>query len=40
MALPHSAVGWSELGLQCVIVVFPVYTHLLFEVHGLGGDIV
>ena len=27
MALPHFVVG----GLQCVIVVFPDHTHLLFD---------
>ena len=27
VTLPHGTVGWSG----CVIVVFPDYTHLLFE---------
>ena len=28
VVLPHGAVGWSE----CVIVVFPDLTHLLFDI--------
>ena len=35
VALPHRAVPW--VGLQCVIVLFPGHTHLLFssKVHTL-----
>ena len=35
MALPHDAVGWSDL--QCVIVVFPDNTHF-FLVRTYPGN--